>query len=173
MNTIVVILKKVLPGSSKLYNGSEYWLRFWSPKKQHPSSKKVIYTYRMAWERVNHGVIFIFGWSIPLRRENSLNLIVCRTFCFQNHFIFGWSIPLRRENNHNLIVYWPFCIQNHFTFVIWSFFFVVVIIHTFTDVIIHTFNNFHHGYRQLFFIEYTIVHGSVLHWHYKERAETF
>ncbi len=126
MNTIVFILKKVLHGSSKLYNGSECWSRFWSPNKQHPSIKNPYtpvavvlnhipggpltlhmfllsdtpisnlwvstneqvtcircvwlrrhaqcavlgvlqecgrepLTYRMAWGRVSHGVIFIFG----------------------------------------------------------------------------------------------------------------
>ncbi len=32
------LYKKKCPGSSKLFNGSEWWLRFWSPpKKLHPS----------------------------------------------------------------------------------------------------------------------------------------
>ncbi len=153
MNTIVFILKKVLLGSSKLYNGSECWSRFWSPNKQHPSIKnpytpvavvlnhipggpptlhmfllsdtpisnlwvstneqvtcircvwlrrhaqcavlgvlqecgRVSLTYRMAWGRVSHGVIFIFGRLIALRRENGQNLIVYWTFCIQKPFYF-------------------------------------------------------------------------------------
>ncbi len=33
--------------------------------------KKVMYTYRMAWGWVNHGVIYIFEWTIPLIIHNN------------------------------------------------------------------------------------------------------
>ncbi len=156
MNTIVFILKKVLHGSSKLYNGSECWSRFWSPNKQHPSIKNpytpvavvlnhipggppTLHMFLLSdtpisnlWVSTNEQVTCIR--CVWLRRHAQCAVLGVLQECgrepltyrmaWGSHgviFIFGRLISLRRENGQNLIVYWTFCIQNHFTFVIWCF----------------------------------------------------